>query len=277
MILDLNNPAHQPLIYSYRKCKGIALVNQYLPNLSPLKKMYVIDSLDDWLTVEQEFPLEMMTARCDSPKGVNGKLPSGQTFDRSRVKGYIEEVKSAVPDAVILLEDMKEGSNERIHTKGGLNLDIQIGNYLLIDYVGPSFDCRELCTGKALHEAWNVPWDDVPFLKSTSMRKYKSYEVTQTEYVETAKERLLFLIHAFPERKDEILQTMPNEYTPISPQIMRDLLNQVVFPLWMQQEQLLRNGLGKFGVEINIVKEGTLVPFEIAVPERFYERNLEER
>ena len=109
------------------------------------------------------------------------------------------------------------------------------------------------------------------------MRKYKSYEVTQTEYVETAKERLLFLIHAFPERKDEILQTMPNEYTPISPQIMRDLLNQVVFPLWMQQEQLLRNGLGKFGVEINIVKDGTLVPFEIAVPERFHERNLEER
>lgn len=36
-------------------------------------------------------------------KGVNGKLPSGQTFNRDRVKGYIQEVKRAVPNAVIIL------------------------------------------------------------------------------------------------------------------------------------------------------------------------------
>ena len=73
-----------------------------------------VDSLEDWEQVESEFPVTMMTARCDCPKGVNGKLPSGQTFNRDRVKGYIQEVKSAVPNAVIILQDMKEGTNERI-------------------------------------------------------------------------------------------------------------------------------------------------------------------
>ena len=279
MILDLSKKEHLPMINMYKKCKGIALVDKYLPKLSPLNKMYVINSLEDWEKVEHEFPVQMMTARCDCPKGVNGKLPNGQTFNRDRVRGYIEEVKSAVPDAVIILEDMKSGSNERIHTQGGVNLDIQIGDHVYIDYVGPGFDCRELCTGKAAHETWNIPWNEVPFLKDSEITKYKTSEISQEEYVETAKERILFLIKAFPDRKEEILQTMPKRYNGISRQIFRDVREQVIFPLWLQHEQLLRDGLGSFGVEVNVVEDGTLVPMEIEVPDRFKnkDKNVEER
>ena len=273
MILDLSKKEHLPMINMYKKCKGIALVDKYLPKLSPLNKMYVINSLEDWEKVEHEFPAQMMTARCDCPKGVNGKLPNGQTFNRDRVRGYIEEVKSAVPDAVIILEDMKSGSNERIHTQGGVNLDIQIGDHVYIDYVGPGFDCRELCTGKAAHETWNIPWNEVPFLKDSEITKYKTSEISQEEYVETAKERILFLIKAFPDRKEEILQTMPKRYNGISRQIFRDVREQVIFPLWLQHEQLLRDGLGSFGVEVNVVEDGTLVPMEIEVPDRFKNKN----
>ena len=279
MILDLSKKEHLPMINMYKKCKGIALVDKYLPKLSPLNKMYVINSLEDWEKVEHEFPVQMMTARCDCPKGVNGKLPNGQTFNRDRVRGYIEEVKSAVPDAVIILEDMKSGSNERIHTQGGVNLDIQIGDHVYIDYVGPGFDCRELCTGKAAHETWNIPWNEVPFLKDSEITKYKTSEISQEEYVETAKERILFLIKAFPDRKDEIIQTMPKRYNGISRQIFRDVREQVIFPLWLQHEQLLRDGLGSFGVEVNVVEDGTLVPMEIEVPDRFKnkDKNSQER
>ena len=273
MILDLSKKEHLPMINMYKKCKGIALVDKYLPKLSPLNKMYVINSLEDWEKVEHEFPVQMMTARCDCPKGVNGKLPNGQTFNRDRVRGYIEEVKSAVPDAVIILEDMKSGSNERIHTQGGVNLDIQIGDHVYIDYVGPGFDCRELCTGKAAHETWNIPWNEVPFLKDSEITKYKTSEISQEEYVETAKERILFLIKAFPDRKEEILQTMPKRYNGISKQIFRDVREQIIFPLWLQHEQLLRDGLGSFGVEVNVVEDGTLVPMEIEVPDRFKNKN----
>ena len=273
MILDLSKKEHLPMINMYKKCKGIALVDKYLPQLSPLNKMYVINSLEDWEKVEHEFPAQMMTARCDCPKGVNGKLPNGQTFNRDRVRGYIEEVKSAVPDAVIILEDMKSGSNERIHTQGGVNLDIQIGDHVYIDYVGPGFDCRELCTGKAAHETWNIHWNEVPFLKDSAITKYKTSEISQEEYVETAKERILFLIKAFPDRKEEILQTMPKRYNGISRQIFRDVREQVIFPLWLQHEQLLKDGLGSFGVEVNIVEDGTLVPMEIEVPDRFKNKN----
>ncbi len=277
MILDLNKKEHLPMINTYKKCKGIALVDKYLPKLSPLNKMYVINSMEDWEKVENEFPIQMMTARCDCPKGINGKLPNGQTFNRDRVRGYIEEVKSAVPDAVIILEDMKSGSNERIHTQGGVNLDIQIGDHVYMDYVGPGFDCRELCIGKAVHETWNIPWEEVPFMKDSAIQKYKTMEVSQREYIETAKERALFLIKAFPDRKDEILETIPKRYNGISRQIFRDVREQVIFPLWLQHEQLSKDGLRSFGVEVNIVEDGTLVPMEIQVPDRFKEKENQGR
>ena len=277
MILDLNRKEHLPMINTYKKCKGIALVDKYLPKLSPLNKMYVINSMEDWEKVENEFPIQMMTARCDCPKGINGKLPNGQTFNRDRVRGYIEEVKSAVPDAVIILEDMKSGSNERIHTQGGVNLDIQIGDHVYMDYVGPGFDCRELCIGKAVHETWNIPWEEVPFMKDSAIQKYKTMEVSQREYIETAKERALFLIKAFPDRKDEILETIPKRYNGISRQIFRDVREQVIFPLWLQHEQLSKDGLRSFGVEVNIVEDGTLVPMEIQVPDRFKEKKNQGR
>mgnify|MGYP004522623355 FL=1 len=277
MILDLNRKEHLPMINTYKKCKGIALVDKYLPKLSPLNKMYIINSMEDWEKVENEFPIQMMTARCDCPKGINGKLPNGQTFNRNRVRGYIEEVKSAVPDAVIILEDMKSGSNERIHTQGGVNLDIQIGDHVYMDYVGPGFDCRELCIGKAVHETWNIPWEEVPFMKDSAIQKYKTMEVSQREYIETAKERALFLIKAFPDRKDEILETIPKRYNGISRQIFRDVREQVIFPLWLQHEQLSKDGLRSFGVEVNIVEDGTLVPMEIQVPDRFKEKENQGR
>lgn len=277
MILDLSQKSHLPLINMYKKCKGIALVDTYLPELSPLNKMYVINSLEDWEKVENEFPVEMMTVRCDSPKGVNGKLPSGQTFNRNRVEGYINEVKSAVPDAVIILEDMKPGTNERIHTSGGVLVDVSIGNHIYIDYVGPSFDCREITTGKAAHETWNIPWDEVPFMKDSAIHKYKTSEINQKQYIETAKERMLFLVKAFPDKKDEIIEAMPKKYPGIKPSLFRDIKEQVIFPLWLQHDKLSSNGLKNFGVEINVMGDGTLVPMEIDVPDRFKVKNNEER
>lgn len=108
-------------------------------------------------------------------------------------------------------------------------------------------------------------------MKDSAIQKYKTMEVSQREYIETAKERALFLIKAFPDRKDEILETIPKRYNGISRQIFRDVREQVIFPLWLQHEQLSKDGLRSFCVEVNIVEDGTLVPMEIQVPDRFKE------
>lgn len=40
---------------------------------------------------------------------------------------------------------------------------------------------------------------------------------------------------------------------------------------------LKSNGLGSFGVEVNIVEDGTLVPMEIQVQDRFKANETQER
>lgn len=277
MILDISKKEHIPMINMYKKCKGISLVDKYLPDLSPLNKMYVISSEEEWEQVKDDFPINMMTVRCDSPRGVDGKLPEGQTFHRDRVNQYIREVKKLVPDAVIILEDLKEGTNERIHTRGGFNLDIKIGDYVYIDYAGPSFDCGILCKGKGSHESWGIPWKEVPFMKDSAIKKYKKAEINTTQYIETAKARIKFLLNAYPNKKDEIFATMPKSYNSIDINIFRNLRDKVIFPLYIKHEELLRNGMNHFGVELNVLQDGTLVPFEISVPDRFKEKENQER
>lgn len=269
MILDISKKEHIPMINIYKKCRGITLVDKYLPKLSPLNKMYIISSEEEWELVKEEFPVEAMTVRCDCPRGIDGKLPEGQTFHRDRVNKYIKDVKKLVPDGVILLEDLKEGTNERIHTKGGFNLDIKIGQYLYIDYAGPSFDCGILSRGKGSHESWFIPWEDVPFLNDKAVKKYKVGEINQTQYEETLKERVRFLCDAYPDMKDEILRVIPKEYKSIELNIFRDLIDQVIFPLYIRKEELIKDGMKHFGVELNVIYDGRLVPFEIVISDRF--------
>ncbi len=219
--------------------------------------MYVISFEEEWEQVKDDFPINMMTVRCDSPRGVDGKLPEGQTFHRDRVNPYIREVKKLVPDAVIILEDLKEGTN--------------------IDYADPSFDCGILCRGKGSHESWDIPWKEVPFMKDSAVKKYKKAEINTTQYIETVKARIRFLLNAYPNKKDEIFATMPKSYNSIDINIFRDLRDKVIFPLYIKHEELLRNGMNHFGVELNVLQDGTLVPFEISVPDRFKEKENQKR
>lgn len=72
---------------------------------------------------------------------------------------------------------------------------------------------------------------------------------------------------------------MPKRYNGISKQIFRDVREQVIFPLWLQHKQLLWDGLGSFGVEVNVVEDGTLVSMKIEVQDRFKnkDKNSQER
>ena len=277
MILDSNTSEDIPRINLYKKSKGIMLAKKWLPELNQVEKFYLIDSLEDWRKVEEEFPPEMMTVRCDCPRGLDAKLPSGETFERARVPEYIKKVKSKVPDAVIILEKMKDGSNERIHTQGGVDLEMNIGKVIRLEYVGPSFDARELCAAKAAHEAWVIPWEDVPFMKDSAIRKYKVGEISHMDYIQTARERLHFLFDAYPNQRAEILRTMPTEFKGMDIRIFREIRDKVIFPLWEKSENLLRDGLNNFIVEINIMQDGRLVPMEMAVQERFKEKSEHER
>ena len=158
MILDISKKEHIPIINMYKKCKGISLVDKYLPELSPLNKMYIINSEEEWEQVKNDFPENMMTVRCDCSRGIEGKLLEGQTFHRDRVNQYIRDVKKIVPDAVIILEDLKKNHKLVITLEDGLldggfganiasyygDADIKVKNYGLKKEFIDRYDVKDI-------------------------------------------------------------------------------------------------------------------------------------
>lgn len=163
---------------------------------------------------------------------------------------------------------------------------------------------------KSFTWAWCIPWDEVPFLKESSIGKYKIGEISQAGYKASAEERCSFLMgtflkeyligkhkidsmsqvdsnlspqdkqalfEAYVTKKKQILAVMPNGYKGVKRQILRDVIDQVIFPLYDQREMLARNGLKHFGVEMNVIQDGTLVPLELSIGARFIQKGSEKK
>ena len=165
--------------------------------------------------------------------------------------------------------EFEEGTNERVDTAGAFCIDANIGGMVHIGYTGICFDCRELTKGKAEHETWQIPWNEISCVTSKNHRRFYIQTISQEAYQATAIERMKFLIKEYPERKDEIIEKMPKKYQGVEPKIMDNLIEEVLIPLALRKQELLQDGLDKFDVELNILKNGRLIPFEICRPERF--------
>ncbi len=110
-------------------------------------------------------------------------------------------------------------------------------------------------------------------MKSTNHRKYHKQTIKQDAYIPTAIERIKFLVGEYPERKNEIIEKMPKNYSMIQPQLIENLIESVLVPMYLKKGELLKDGLERFDIELNVLKNGRLIPFEICRPERFIIKN----
>ena len=122
-------------------------------------------------------------------------------------------------------------------------------------------------------QSFCVPWDKLLLFKESNILLKK---INEQEYRDIAIKRMEFLIREYPERRYEIILKMPNKFEGISPKIMDDVAKQVLEPLYMKKRELLQDGLNKFDVELNISKNGRIIPMEICRPERFLTKKLKE-
>lgn len=268
MILDINNESDFVTINRLQKTRGVCLIKKYLPNIFAHEKIIIINNDDEWEQIKDEFP-EMVTVRTDSIAGTQIPAIGGTTCPKENVPLYMKKAREKVETPYFICTQLTKGAGERIHTQGGFVVDVEIDGNVRIGYTGPSFDCRELTKGKAEHETWVIPWEEIPFVKESQLSKYRINIIDDAAYPDTAIERMAFLISEYPDKKDEIIETMPKKYRAIKPEILRKVYNEVVLKLWIQKQEMKKDGLNKCGVEINVVEDGRLIPFELYRPERF--------
>lgn len=268
MILNMYDSKDDSSINKLKKTKGIKLIRKYLPHIDSNKQGYIVNSVEEWEEIKDRFP-DIVTCRTDTKIGTEIPNVHGTTRHKQNIKDYINENMQLVDNPYFICLELEQGSNERVHTQGGFVLDVNIGEDMKLGYVGPGFDCGELTKGIAEHESWIIPWDKNAIKRRDCIEKYRIQKTTQSNYAETALKRMAFLIKEYPERKQEILDCFAKRYQGIDPNLFRRLQEEVLIPLWERQEELASENMQHFGVEINVVENNKLVPFEIETPEVF--------
>ena len=79
MLYKLSNPEDSRYIAQYGKAYGTVLLHKWLPEISKTKKLFVLDSYEEFKEIEDELP-EIFACRADAKAGEPATLRSRRTF-----------------------------------------------------------------------------------------------------------------------------------------------------------------------------------------------------
>lgn len=264
----------------YGKAKGIVLLQKYLPKLSPFKSIDIVSNIDEWNAVKDKFG-DFVPNRVDYPIGESKRNAiAGTNGFTSEMPSLIESVNNQSPNGVVLLLPTKENIivPPRYEDDGGFNVLFNMGSNVIIELVGKGFDGHEVTQGLANHERYQIPWNEVLFIRSRkdmikSSTVQKSH-VNPDDYKKQRQARVKFLHEVVGYDLETIEKNIPETYSFISDNTIKTLLDDVVFELMKKKELILRDGLTRFGVQGNII-DGNIQPWEIFRPERLVTKDIE--
>jgi len=271
-------PMKDPMRYG--KAKGIALLQKYLPKLSPFKSIDIVSNMDEWNAIKDKFG-DFVPNRVDYPIGESRRNAiAGTNGFTSGMPALIESVNTQSSNGVVLLLPTKESVviPPRYEDEGGFNVLFNMGSNVIIELVGQGFDGHEVTQGLANHERYQIPWEEVLFMRNRrDMLKCSTVQkshVKPEEYAKQRQARVKFLHEDVGYDLEIVEEKIPKTYRLISEDVIEALLDDVVLELMKQTPMLLNDGLTRFGVQGNIIN-GTIQPWEIFRGERFMAKEIE--
>ncbi len=271
MIYNMYDTKDAEELNNLRKTPGIKLIRKYLPNIDANIQGYVVNTLEEWQQIKDRFP-NTVTCRTDSRLDLENINQHGATRPKDDIDNYIKEVREKFRNPYFICLELEPGTNERIYTQGGFVLDVKVGEDIKIGYCGPGFDCGELTKGISEHESWVIPWTARDITSSDAIDKFRVNKISDKDYRKSVVKRMAFLIREYPYRKKEICDEFfanKAHFSGVDPALFEKLQKEVLIPILRSKKSLIEDNLNHFGVEINVVKDNRLVPFEIEMPTIF--------
>lgn len=149
----------------YGKAKGIVLVQKYLPRINPFKRIDIISTTEEWNAVKDKYG-RFVASRVDMPIGEAKKnVVKGTSGLPESIPSLIEKVNEQSSKGVVLVMETKKQAIPRYEYDGGFNISFNTGENVIIEIVGKGFDGHELTQGLAVHERYQIPWDEVLFMR----------------------------------------------------------------------------------------------------------------
>lgn len=272
-MLNANKVTDIKEISKYGKAKGFLLARRYkLPTFS---NFFIVENEDeirallDAYKEQNDFCMRSDAKIGDAPIGVGG-----QNGNRETIFEYIRKVRqksNELDSSGVAIIYWNEGDFcPTYKIEGSFYLDYRTQKELIIDYIGKGWDGSYLSHGSACHETYAIPWEDILFLDDNNRMKYRKKVVGQSEYENLRASRINDLEKKGVPR--EIVESsIPDKYSEINNEYFRQIINQVIIPMYDSKE------LQRYYMEyipIVQIENGKVIVPEVILPERLKEKEM---
>lgn len=279
-MLNANKVTDIKEISKYGKAKGFLLAKRYkLPTFS---NFFIIESEDEAQALldiykdQNDFCMRSDAKIGDAPIGIGG-----QNGNRETIFEYIRKVRqksNELDSSGVAIIYWNDGDFcQTYETEGSFYLDYRTQKELIIDYVGKGWDGSYLSHGSACHETYVIPWEDILFLDDNNRRQYRKKVVSQSEYAELRAKRIYDLTENKLTRnripKEIAEAAIPDEYEGINHEHFRQIINQVIIPMYDSKD--LQRYYKEY-IPIVQIENGKIIVPEVIVPERLKKKEMSE-
>lgn len=231
---------------NYHRTRDMINLLRFFPELSPIKDLYIIKSIDDYydnIELCKKLPGLRNDTLITKPSMKSVEV-SGWPYDFEKI---FQNVKAIDKDGVIILFDVTNKPSQRYQRYAGISVGVGLGNGVYIDAVGQGFDGREVTKGLAIHERYFIPWFDFRKCNIENFKDYRNYRVSDEDYKISRDERIDYL-KSIGLVEDDFLEYIPEKYADIPDFIWINIIKDIIKKLEVKEEELKAAGLIEFAI-----------------------------
>lgn len=262
-------------ISKYGKAKGFLVAKRY--NLPTYSNFFIIESEDEVQELLDKYENQNdFCMRSDTKIGYTPIGVGGQNGNRKTIFEYIRKIRQKANElgtkGVAIIYWNNGEFCPTYKTDGCFYLDYRTKKELIIDYIGKGWDGSYLSHGSTCHETYSIPWEDILFLDDNNRIQYRKKIVGQNEYNELRTSRINELSRKGLSR-EIVEKSIPEEYKGIKNDYFRQIVNQVIIPMYDSKE--LQRYYKEY-IPIAQIENGKVLVPEVILPERLKYREMSE-
>lgn len=230
---------------NYHRCKDMINLINYFPDLSPVIDLTIISDYDDYLN-NYEYASKLMCSRNDTviSKPSMKSVETSGIIDNAEV--VIKKIKEIDPDGVLILFNLNHEPSLRYDRYAGIAVSVSLGNSVIIEAVSKGFDGREISKGICTHERYYIPWFDLRNINIGNFKSYRTYLITESDYLKTRDERIKFLSSVTSDV--DLSNYIPYIYEEIPDFIWLDVIKNILKKLENMEDELRSANFTEFSI-----------------------------
>ena len=243
MLSSKNNNDIKKMMNYYRTSEMLNL-KTFFPNISPIKDIVIVENEKEYLN-NKEYLETFDQNDIDTPKGIKPITGIQNSGKSDKFYNTLLEVKNKNDKGVIVLFNIDTKPSERYERWGGININVNIRENIIVEAVSKGFDGMEVSHGICTHERYIIPWHKLRTINISNFKEFQVYEIKQDDYLITRKNRIDFL-KSIGLDENMFIKFIPKKYQEIPNFIWEDIIKNILKKLEKEEEFLISRGFQSF-------------------------------